>query len=279
MNESQDSDTNDSMLDSLKDVGSRSMWARLFHGLLLPLRAARFLIREPKLWPLVVIPAIINIALFAGSAYLLVSYAPTIVDWVWIEPVVDAWYDWLLKAAWYLLVAIVSVLTVLASYIFILLIGGIIASPFNDALSSRVEARLIDADSPPERDENLVWGIIRSIGSSLFILGSYCVVMAPILLLNLVPGVGQVAATFLGTGVSSMFLTMEFIDPPLDRRGSGLRQKFEAIEGNRDIALGFGFGTSLFLWIPFMNLLTIPIAVVGGTALGIALDDWERERR
>lgn len=275
----EDDNATGTLLERLRDLGDGSMTRRIFQGFLLPFRAIVFLFKQPSLWPLVIIPALINILLFGGSLYLLVTNVETVVELLWIEPVVDAWYDWARKILWYGLVGLVAILSIGAAYVFVLLLGGIVASPFNDLLSDRVETILLDRDAPPEREESIVWGIVRSIGSSLFILGSYCVVMAPILMLNLVPAVGQVAATMLGAGVSALFLTMEFTDSPLDRRGRGLRQKFELIEGNRDVAIGFGLGATLLFWLPVFNLLTIPFAVVGGTALGIAMHDWDSNRR
>lgn len=273
-----DQHVDSSMVDALDQTHGRSTLALVFQGMLLPLRAFRFLIKHPPLWLYVIIPALINIGLFVGGLWVVFSYAGVILELIWIEPAVEeGWYHWLVTGIWHVLVTLVAVLTVLASYIFMLLVGGIIASPFNDALSRRVEARILPEHQRREpASSSMIWETLRAIGSSIFILGSYCVIMVPILFLNLVPVIGQAAATFLGAGISSLFLAMEFTDAPLDRRGHGLRRKFELIEGNRAISLGFGLGSSLLLWIPFLNFLTIPIAAVGGTALGIVLVDWER---
>ena len=202
-------DTDTSLLDGLRDLHDGSTWARLLQGALLPFKAIRFIFKNPRLWPVLIMPVLINLAIFGGGVYLLATNADAILEWLWLEPVTDAWYDWLLKSIWYVLLVVVALLSVLASYIFVLLISGVVAGPFNDILSARVERRLLDTDEIPERDESVLWGLIRTVASSIFILGSYCVVMAPILMLNLVPGFGQIAATFLGAGVSSMFLTME----------------------------------------------------------------------
>jgi len=264
------------LIEPLRSLGEGPMWSRLLHGFWLPFRAIKFLYDRRTLWPLMIIPALINIGMFGGILYLLWTNIGMIIELIWLEPVVDAWYDWLLKIAWYGLVGLVAVLSVGAAYAFVLLASGIVASPFNDRLSERVETIMLDRDEPPVRDDSMLWGIVRTIASSIFIFGSYCVVMIPILLLYFVPPIGQIAATVLGAGVNALFLTVEFTDAPLDRRGRGLRQKFELIEGNRDIAIGFGLGCSILFWFPLFNLLILPYAVVGGTALGIAMHDWDR---
>jgi CysZ protein len=272
-----DTDQPDStLLDRIRELDDRSRWVRLLEGLFLPFRAAWFILKHHRLWLFIIVPAIINIGLFGGALYMFLTNADTIVDWIWMEPIFENWPEWIRLGLWYLLLSVVCLLSFVAAYVFILLVAGIVASPFNDFLSDHAERRMLETDELPEREESIVWTILRSIGSSLFVLGSYCVVMAPILLLNLVPALGQVAATILGAGVSSLFLTMEFTEAPLDRRGRGLRERFELIEGNRDIALGFGLGTSFLMWIPVFNLLTVPFAVVGGTILGLAMYEWER---
>lgn len=265
-----------SLLEQLRGLRNAPIWRRLFGGLALPLRAALFLFRNRSLWTLVVIPALINISLFAGALYFGFSHLGTLAEMIWAEPEVSVWYDWLARILWYVLLGLLGILAVGVTYISVLLVGGIIASPFNDALSERVEQILISDSDSFGRDESFFWSALRAVGSNIFILGSYVVVMIPILLLNLVPVAGQIAATLLGAAVSSLFLAMEYIDGAADRRGRDLRSKFELIENNRTVSFGFGLGASLLFWLPLLNFLTIPIAVAGGTALGIVLDEWER---
>jgi CysZ protein len=247
------------------------MFYRLGQGMLLPLRSARLLAGAPTLWPFALAPALINVIVFLCVAAVMAWYTPTIVDWIW--PRLDAWSAWYWEVLWYAVAAIVVALVFIFSYLTALLIGSIVASPFNDVLSERSETILMARDQVPEREESLVRGAIRAIVSTLVVMGSYLAVMAPIVLLNLIPGVGSVLATVLGTGVSALFLTLEYADAPLDRRGHDLREKFELLDRHRALSFGFGLGASLLFWIPLLNFVTIPVAVVGGTALAIALSE------
>ena len=274
MSDKDDKSTHD-LLERLRATKDQPFWRRFLHGLALPLRAGRLLAEQRSLWVFVIAPALINLLLFGGTLYLFLSNVGTIAEWIWVMPEIGHWQDWLLRAIWYVLVTLVAILSIGAAYIFVLLIGGIVASPFNDKLSEHVEAVLLPSGEPAEREESVVWAGVRALGSSIFILGSYVIIMAPILLLNLVPLAGPVAATALGTVVSALFLAMEYTDAPVDRRGNDLKTKFELIEAHRALALGFGLGASLLFWIPFINFLTIPLSVTGGTALGIVLAEWE----
>jgi CysZ protein len=273
MTETNDQNETNSLLTSVESAADGGVAGRLFGGLMLPLRAVRFLLGNPKLWVYVAIPALINIVLFIGSLYFLGTRIDWLLEYVWAEPVLDAWYDYLLKGIWYLVIA---ALTLFLSYIIVIVGGGIVASPFNDALSEHVEEQILpDHRIVRNEDESLAWGILRSIAASAAIMGTYAAVMVPVLLLNLLPGVGQVASTGIGAVVSAFFLTLEFTDATLDRRGNRLGDKVGMINGNRTVSLGFGLGSSLLMWVPFLNFLTIPIAVVAGTAVGIVFDEQE----
>ena len=256
----------------LRDARNRPALVGFWRAIRIPFQAIGLLRRHRPLWPLVVAPAVINVLLFIAGAVLVITQADAVAGMIWAQPAADGLLNAVRLAVWYLFYAGVMGLGLVVTYVTTLLLGGVLASPFNDVLSARVEREAL-AGEMPEPDYGLIWGSLRAVGSSIVILLSYGVVMLPILLLNLVPVVGQVAASVLSTGVSAMFIALEFTDYSLERRGLNLRQKFELLEDNRTFALGFGLGTAALIWVPFLNFLTIPIAVAGGTLLGIILTE------
>lgn len=275
-----DSETNEhAMVADLRDLQDAPFFTRLFGGVSLPFRAAKFLLTRLELWKFVAIPALINTALFIGVLYLLLPRVGTFAEWLPTAMSLEFGTSWFGVAIRWILTVVLGVLSFIAAYVFVLLFGGIAASPFNDLLSERTESLLLGLDEPPHRDEFVVWGILRGIGTSIFMLLCYLFFMVWILLLNLIPVVGSILASIFATGLSALFLALEYCDAPIDRRGGGLRQKFEAIEAHRTLSIGFGLGAGMLLWIPFLNFLTMPIAVSGGTALGVVLSDWERQTR
>jgi uncharacterized protein involved in cysteine biosynthesis len=56
-----------------------------------------------------------------------------------------------------------------------------------------------------------------------------------------------------------------------------LRKKLGVIWRNKSLALGFGAAAYLMLLIPVVNMLALPVGVVGATLLIDALDQY-RER-
>ena len=233
-------------------------------GLVLPFRAAKFMAGQAGLWPLVLLPALVNLGLFALAAFLVVSQADTMAGWLWSRP------SGLLAAFWYVFYAFVVGLGLVLSYILVLLVGGVVASPFNDMLSERTEELLASSSASPGEKASFM-RMLRSVGSTAFITLLYGAMLLPILLLNLLPGFGSIAATLIGGTVGAFFVALEYTDVTFERHGYRLRSKVRMLRTCPALAVGFGAGASLLLWIPLLNFFCMPIAVVAGTALALRL--------
>lgn len=243
----------------------------LLHGLALPFRAARFLLSHRAMWPFAIAPVLIHGALLVGAAVLVLAYADAAAAWIWVPPSGATFWSAVLLVLWYTLYILIIAFGLVTAYATTLLVSGVVASPFNDALSARAEALLCD-DRPGLDDDRPLWReALYSLRSTALVLVLYLALMSPVLLLNVFPGLGSVAATVLGTGVSAFFLTLEFTDITLARYGYRLRQKLRLLRAHPGLTAGFGLSTSLLLWIPLLNVLCVPIAVVGGTALALAM--------
>lgn len=251
---------------------------RFFKGLTVPLQAVKFLLAHRQLWPNVIWPALINLTLFAGALYLFVTQGSALFGAVWAQPVIEVWYHYLLVVLWYVVYALVMALSVMIAYVSSVLVGGVLASPFNDIISEKTE-RLLLGERHRELEEGPFWpGLLRSAASSAAMAGMYVAVMGPLLLLNLIPFVGSVAYTVLGGGVGGYFLALEYSDTLLERHHFAFRDKIGVVWRERSFTIGFGVGTSLMLAIPLVNFLCIPIAVIGGTAVGLGLEQWDGRR-
>lgn len=261
----------DRLLTGVRAARAASPGGRFVRALVLPLRATAFLARQPRLWPLVIVPALINVVLFVGAAAVVVWNADNLLGTFWARPAVDAWYAWGMLALWYLAWFAALLLGLVLAYVVVLLVGGIVASPFNDVLSERTEMLLTGRSEMPQGGTGFWGGVLHSIGSTTAITGLYLALMLPVLLLNVVPGVGSMAATVVGSVVGAFFVALEYADTTFERYGYRLRDKVALLRRHAALAGGFGLGTGLLLWIPFINFLCIPIAVVGGTALALAL--------
>lgn len=266
----------DPLLSQLRDRRSAPRARRFGQGLLLPARAAKFLVFNPSLWPWAILPAILNLVIFAIVATALIFNASTLLEWVWAQPELASWYDWLLRAVWYVVFAILIVGSLIISYYLVLLVGGAVASPFNDKLSEKAE-RILDPDlQEAGTDESPVADILRSLAVSIGLLMLYLIGLAVLLPLHLVPGLGNLAFTASAACWSAAFLVLDYTEDTLDRRGFSIGEKFGGLRGDLELAAGFGAGTSLLMIVPVLNLLAMPVAVVAGSALGLAVPDPEK---
>lgn len=240
----------------------------LVRGFWAPFRGIAFIRANRPLWKLVWIPILINIALFAALGALFVVFFPDLVGL--ILPESESWYvvifRWVLWVVGFLLYLLLFLVTFTA-------VGTAISSPFNELLSERVE-RMVRGDLPESTGG--LWmqtkRTMRSLIESLKHLGVYVLGSGAIALVALIPVVGGVISTVLGTFWTLLFLAMEFGDYYLSRHWIRFVVRWKLLWAHRWSSLGFGAGCALMLMIPVVNLLLMPGAVVGGTLLWLELE-------
>lgn len=259
------------LLTRLREARGASTTKQIGAGIMLPIRALGLLRAHRELVPLVIIPVLINIVLFAISAYFLVGYADSALAWLWAKPVGEDFFVQLTLVLWYVLYIVAILIGFALSYVVVLMLGGIVASPFHDTLSEATERILLGVEEIQGTGYSFAVGTLRSIVSNIVIAAVYLVLMIPVLLLNLIPFAGTVASSALGMVLSAYFVGLEYCDPVLERRGAPMRRKFGLLRQHFWLAGSFGLGTTFLLWVPLLNFLCMPIAVIGGTAMGIVL--------
>ena len=223
------------------------------------------LIREPGLRSFVIIPMLINIAVIVGLSWL---FGQQLDSWInaWLGGLPD-WLAWLETLVWWLgfLLALL-----IFCYVFTLL-ANLIGSPFNGVLSARVEAHL--TGKRPE-SEVALWaemadGVVTEVRKLAYYL--WRAILLGIISLILLPiPVVDAAIPFLWFGFGAFMLAMEYLDHPMANRGYRFKQKLQQIRDRRGLSLGFGSAVTLLTAIPLVNLVVMPAAVAGATALWVA---------
>jgi CysZ protein len=103
------------------------------------------------------------------------------------------------------------------------------------------------------------------------VLGIYLALLIAALLFLLIPGVGVLLYTGAGALISSYMFAYEYLGYPMDRRRFTWKNKQNFLRSRFRSVIGFGLGNIVVASIPFLNLLFIPAAVVGGTLLFLDL--------
>ena len=242
---------------------SRNFAVNFSRGFFTPFRSVRLLRQHLKLLPYIIIPFMINVAVFSGAVILGVNFFNDTV--VSLLPQGEAWY-WVLLY-WLVWGAAALVTAVLVFFTFTV-VGNLIASPFNELLSERTEQVLSGVSN--EEAFSLAQ-FSRDVLQSLLLeakkMWVFVVVMILILPLNLLPGIGNTLYTVLAIGLTLFFLCFEYLSFVMVRKRQFFKEQKSFILSRKFLMLGFACGVMVMLAIPFMQLLCIPLAVIGMTRL------------
>lgn len=157
----------------------------------------------------------------------------------------------------------VFALVLMVSYFLYLPLARVVLAPFAEALSRKTHA--INTGAKYSSDSNW-WRAIRE---------GVKIVMLHVL-------IGLAAATVgvafppigapVGVAVAVFLCGLDFFDVPLAARGLPLGEKLKVIFGNKFLTLGFGIAAYLMLLIPGVNLLSLPVGIIGATLITDQID-------
>ncbi|MCZ7582506.1 MAG: EI24 domain-containing protein [Deltaproteobacteria bacterium] len=142
----------------------------------------------------------------------------------------------------------------------------ILAGPFLDVLSQKVDEIRLGRDPVPSGG-SLVEDILRSLAGQVRKIVLFLLIQGLLLLVYLIPVIGQIAGAPLQAGVTFFFLAWEFWDFPMERRKMNFRAKREFLLRHKAQALSFGAVCFLYMLVPVLNFIMMPASVAGATVL------------
>ena len=218
------------------------------------------LIFKPGLKRFVIIPMMINIALFLGLFFVSHHFFAEFSQW--INNYIPAWLRWIDIILCILFFAGYSLIFI---YTFVTL-TNVISAPFNSLLSEEVERYLTGKGLTNRTWLELMKDIPRTVGRQLVIIGYYLPRAIGLLILFLVPA-AQIIAAPLWFVFNAWFMTMQYIDYPTDNHRISLRDTQEWLGKKRWLSLSFGSSVLIATMIPLVNFIIVPAAVAGATKL------------
>lgn len=245
-------------------------------GFRLPLEGIDLLWRERSLWPLALVPFLLSLLAVGVALGGVIAWAPELHGWAtaWMpELAAERWYQWLwvgparalLAALGALLFLALAGVCVVAAY----LLANLLASPFLDALSLRVER--LATGAVVDVTHSGVSGLLREGGRAMVgearRMAAFLAIVIPLVVLGwLIPG-GQLVSGPAILAVTVFFLPLDYAGYTLDRRHVEFAERRRWLWRRRDAALGFGGAAFLTLLVPGLNFLAMPVLVVAGTLL------------
>jgi CysZ protein len=237
-------------------------------------RAAAMLRRERSLWPWVVVPFVLNLAAFALAMAVFVANLDSLAgpfERLLDVPEPKAWYGYVVAGPLWLLAALVRAVLLaglaLAIYFGFTLLGGVIAAPFLDVLSERVERLASGRELEHERGVTaLLRRAARSAREEAKRAAFFFSVELALLLVGLVPGLQPVAAAA-SLLFAALFMPLLYTGFALDRRGVRFAVRRRWILRHRIEMFSFGaFALALYA-VPGLSFLCLPWLVSAGTLL------------
>lgn len=218
------------------------------------------LIQTKGLKRFVLIPIAINFLLFGAAVYWL-----TVTTQAWTERFMDwlpSYFQWLEYLIYPLLV-----IFILAMFYFLFTsVTNLIAAPFNGLLSEKVERYESGQTVSDEGVAGLIKDIPRTLGREFQKMWYFLPRALGFFLLSLLlPVIGQII-WFLWI---SWMMAIQYLDYPFDNHKLPFtRMRFE-LRAQKGKSLSFGFGIIVLTMIPLVNLIVMPLAVAGATALWV----------
>lgn len=230
------------------------------------------LIREPNLRMFAIAPIAVNVVVIVGLLWL---FGAQWADWLnvllpenlslpgwlqWLETVLDV-----VEAILWLLGLLLVLLVFCYSFT---LLANLIGGPFNGLLSARVERHLVGDE--PDSGMNLAQeagdAVLGECRLWLYYLKRALVLLLVTLALFFIPFINAVIP-LLWFAFGAFMLSFEYMDNPMGNRGMAFRDKIACLRQRRWLYLGFGSAVTLVTMVPVVNLIVMPAAVAGATAL------------
>lgn len=232
------------------------------------------MLREKRvLWPWAIAPFIINIIILLAAISIFAAYYGGIHSWLTSLIGIDRtntsaeWYAFLWSATLWVADKIVQLLVILLSAIIMLVFvyaaSFIIAAPFNDLLSERVELMLTGKDPPSFELKRFICDLLRTIKVESIKAALLIAIPISLLILNLIPLIGSTLYIALTFAFGSWEMGYAFAELPFGRKASSLDERMQFAKENKWKLIGFGAGYA----IPLFNLIFAAPMVVGGTIL------------
>jgi len=217
----------------------------------------------PGIRRFVIFPLLANIVLVGSALFYLFS---NLNEWIasWMS-YVPSWLDWLSYILWPILT-----ITILGTFsYFFSTIANFIAAPFNGLLAEKVEEKLTGKPAAQQNMVSLIKDtpriLLRELQKMKYILPK----AIGLFILLLIPALGQTVAPLLWFIFSAWVMAIQYCDYPFDNHKVPFQSMRQDLKQNQGKAYGFGMLVAFFTAIPVLNLIIVPVAVCGATAMWV----------
>ncbi len=229
-------------------------------GIRAPLAGIFFIKNFPTLLSYFVVPVLINTLVYSVGAYFFFTRLGSLLHGIFGDP--QTWY---FKALFIAAGIVIGAVFALALIITFTAVGLVIAGPFLDLISQKVDEIRLGVDPSPEG--TIISDIAKSLMSQLKKILFFFAIQFLCLMLYMIPVIGQIGGAAIQLVVSFMFLAWEFWDFPMDRRKMTFKEKKDFLFHYKYTAIAFGGVCFCYILVPLLNFVMMPMSVAGATIL------------
>lgn len=227
------------------------------------------LIQQKGIRRFVIMPILLNIVLMIGLFWLFISQVSGMIDWV--MGFVPAWLDWLSTIMYVMSLGMILIFF----YFSFTMLSGFIAAPFNGLLAEKVEKMLTGESLADVTMAEFLKDIPRMLRREWQKLLYSLPIYIAIFLFGFMPFFGQTVVPIIGFAFTAWMMAIQYCDYPFDNHKISFHTMRMKLKENRIQSLTFGGLISLCTLVPVINLVVIPVAVCGATAMWV--ETYRRE--
>lgn len=235
-----------------------------FRGVGFVFRGAKLVyVEQPGLTRYWIVPIVVTSVTLIACFGLVGHFHDALVSAIWGAPTGDDWLAWLARAAHWIFDALVWLVLGLLALVATMLVGSVVAAPFNARLGEVLDARLTGHAAPPFALSRVVLDVVRTVAIEVvFFVLNVILFVASVAMPALAP-----ALVIVGFVLTAYYFAIGYLEIPQVARDRTMGDRFRFLGRHAMAILGFGTGVGLFLFVPIVNLLFMPAAVAGAVML------------
>ncbi|MBN6065227.1 sulfate transporter CysZ [Aggregatibacter actinomycetemcomitans] len=222
------------------------------------------LVLQKGLRRFVIMPILLNVLLLCGLFWLFLNQIGGYIDG--IMSYIPDWLSWLSGV-----LLLLSILMILVLFYFIFTtLSGFIAAPFNGLLAEKVE-KMLTGESLQDMS---LWDFMKDVPRMLAREWQKLVYSLPkiiaLFLLGFVPLLGQTVIPVVTFLFTAWMMAIQYCDYPFDNHKIPFGMMKNELAIKRNVTVTFGGLVTLCTFVPVVNLVIIPVAVCGATAMWVS---------
>ncbi|MDO4698853.1 MAG: sulfate transporter CysZ [Pasteurellaceae bacterium] len=219
---------------------------------------------QRQLLPFALFPIVINAIVMVGLIWVFFAYIGDL-----LSVMLPSWLEWLSVV----IIPLIFLMILVLFYFTFATLANFIAAPFNALLAEKVEQQLTGETLGAMSFAALLKDVPRMLKREWQKMWYSFPRLIALFLLGFLPVVGQTVVPILTFLFGAWLLAIQYCDYPFDNHKISFARMRNALAEKRFMNFTFGGVVSLFTLLPLLNLVAMPVAVCGATAM------WVREYR